>query len=419
MLDQATLQRHLRTLEARDESERRQAIRPLLDVDEQDWEAAPPQLVQSLVEALKRQLAAEPARATASREIVVILGKIGPRSKSAVAVLSELLSDKNPDVIREAVVVTLGKIGRAASSAVDRLVELSSSSRPALSIQTIRSIGSIGHLDERVRTTLVDLWRSSTQTPAVQVEVAIAVCKLGVRVPGLVASLTAAVVANQDAGIRKSAALALGWCDPNESDVVPGLLRAANADKNDDVRHAAEAALTRLGLSRKQAIRLCATQLAGSVHAEAALRLGGELAVNALITVLDDGDPDASEKAARVLGVLGELSRPAVPALRVALRSAHLEFRLAAAKSMWMITQEADEVTPVLVGLLREKRRTESQDEESRRRFLQTVIEALRRIGPGAKDAIPALVEKSKDKNRLISESALGALKEISPPRLK
>ena len=48
-------------------------------------------------------------------------------------------------------------------------------------------------------------------------------------------------------------------------------------------------------------------------------------------------------------------------------------------------------------------------------RYLQTVIEALWRIGPPAKAAVPALTHKAKDKNRLVSETAVSALKEIAP----
>src|SRR5262249_3159123 len=153
----------------------------------------------------------------------------------------ELLHEKNPDVIREPVVATLGKIGRGAGLTVDRLIDVLASCRPALAIQTVRSIGNIGHVDDRVHTTLVELWRSSGQAQTLQVEVGIALCKLGISVGGLVAALTSAVVANQDAGIRKSATMALAWCDPSEIDVVPGLLRAAQSDKNEDVRQTAEA----------------------------------------------------------------------------------------------------------------------------------------------------------------------------------
>src|SRR5262249_2163114 len=127
MLDLNALHRYLRALDASNDSDLRHAINPLKDIDEQDWAAAPPQIVQTLVEALKQQLLAEPARPGANREIVLLLGKIGPRSKPAIASLVELLHEKNPDGIREAVVATLGKIGRGAGSTVDRLLDLLSS----------------------------------------------------------------------------------------------------------------------------------------------------------------------------------------------------------------------------------------------------------------------------------------------------
>jgi hypothetical protein len=47
--------------------------------------------------------------------------------------------------------------------------------------------------------------------------------------------------------------------------------------------------------------------------------------------------------------------------------------------------------------------------------FLQTVMEALRRIGPPAKSAKPALLRKTTDKCRHISESARDALRSIEP----
>src|SRR5262249_53575408 len=150
MLDLNALHRQIRALDASNDSDLRQAIHPLKEIDEQDWATAPPQIVQSLVEVLKQQLLAEPARPGASREIVLLLGKIRPRSNPAIASLVELLHEKNPDGIREAVVATLGKIGRGAGSTVDRLIDLLSSCRPAVAIQTVRSIGCIGHVDDRV-----------------------------------------------------------------------------------------------------------------------------------------------------------------------------------------------------------------------------------------------------------------------------
>jgi HEAT repeat protein len=71
------------------------------------------------------------------------------------------------------------------------------------------------------------------------------------------------------------------------------------------------------------------------------------------------------------------------------------------------------------VRLLEEKGTTDLQGDESRRRFLQTVIEALGRIGPAAAAAVPALMKKTKDANRLVSQSAANALGRIVPASLK
>jgi HEAT repeat protein len=97
------------------------------------------------------------------------------------------------------------------------------------------------------------------------------------------------------------------------------------------------------------------------------------------------------------------------------LQDRDLFIRLAAAKSLWNITKKADVAVPALVDLLNRKQAAARDADETRRRFLQTVMEALRRIGPFAQEAIPALIEKTKDKNRMISESALSALKQIAP----
>ncbi len=93
-----------------------------------------------------------------------------------------------------------------------------------------------------------------------------------------------------------------------------------------------------------------------------------------------------------------------------------LDVRLAAVKGLWNITKTADVVVPALVDLLQvQKRAADLEAGETRRRFLQTVMEALRRIGPSATAAVSALTAMTKDNNRHIRESALSALQMIAP----
>jgi hypothetical protein len=121
------------------------------------------------------------------------------------------------------------------------------------------------------------------------------------------------------------------------------------------------------------------------------------------------------ETAIRILSSLGEGAAEAVPALTTLLRDKDRDVRLAAAKSLWNITKQPEVAVPVLVDLLGVKWAAGQASSESRRGFLQTVIEALRRIGPPAQAAVAALQAKTKYHNRLVSESAFRALHAIAP----
>jgi HEAT repeat protein len=174
----------------------------------------------------------------------------------------------------------------------------------------------------------------------------------------------------------------------------------------------AQAGLDQMGLTPEIAAHLCAKQLCNSCYAEAALRKSGAVAIPALIEALESDDAGAQVKAGRTLGCLGELGAAAVPALKALLNADGREVRLAAAKGLWNITNNAEIVVPTLVSLLD---KSWTADAEARRMFLQTVMEALGRIGPPAKSAKLALLRKTTDKCRHISESARDSLRSIEP----
>jgi HEAT repeat protein len=417
MLELAQLHQHIKTLHSGDESTRRQVLHTLRNHEPQEWEKVPEEVVHSLVEALKSQLLNGMKRPFLRQEVAIILGKIGAPSEPAIPQLIELVQEGVPDGIREAAAAALGKIGKKAKAAVDPLVHLLASGRSTLAIQAVRALCEIGCADHRVRNALTQLWLAPNQSQSSQVHVAIAFCKLKLEAVNLLKFLTHTLVASQDAGLRKLAAEALALCNKNKTDVVPALVTVALTDKNDDVRLVAQKSLDELGLSQEKAIQLCARQLHDSTYAEAALRKSGPQAVPALVLALKtEEEATTREKAARILGSLGEVALEAVPALTKTLTDKVVDIRLASAKALWNITKKADDIVPVLIDLLDEKKTAPLESSEERRRFLQTVIEALWRIGPAAKAAIPALNKKAKDDNRLIKESALSALKDIAPP---
>jgi HEAT repeat protein len=387
MPDLNGLHRHIQAARSGNGTSRRRAIQSLSQQEEQRWTGLPSEVIHPLVEALQQQLLEATNQQVFRQELVILLGNLGVHSEPAIPQLIELLQDRMPDRIRSEAATALGKIGMQARK----------------------------HAGQSIRIALVALWRSPNHTKYLHVRAAAALCRLKCDVPGLSSFLTSTVVADQDFALRVSAAEVLAWCSKDEVDVIPALLTAALTDKSEEVCQTAEASLDQLRLSRKKSIQLCARQLGTSLYAETALKSSGQLAVACLVEVLRKGDPKTREKALRILGNLGELAQAATPEVTKALHDKDPNNRLAAAKSLWNITKKSDDAVPVLIGLLKGKESKGEGDLESRRRFLQTVIEALRRIGSAAHDAIPALVAKTKDRNRLVSESAIRALRQIAP----
>jgi HEAT repeat protein len=415
MHDLPQLHRHILALDSGDETARRQALQSLRQHDEQAWATAPLEECESLVQALKGQLRSGMKRPSAQKEAATILGNLGPRSRSALPQLLELLREGVGEQVREAAATALGKMGKEARAAVGALVQLLADSRPALSAQAARALGNIGCADGRVRAALVRLWPPAPQLRAGSVQVAIALCKLHIPAEGLLGTVTRALMADQDPCLRKAAAEALAWCGKKETDVVPALLAASLGDTNEEVRQLAQAGLDHMRLAHGEAIGLCARQLGESSYAEAALRQSGQLAVPALLEALGREASATRVKAARTLGCLGEAAAAAAPALTAAVHDDDLDVRLAAVKGLWGITQTAEVVVPALVELLAGKGAAGLEAGEPRRRFLQTVMEALGRIGAPAAAAVPALTALAKDDNRHVRESALITLGKIAP----
>ncbi len=243
-------------------------------------------------------------------------------------------------------------------------------------------------------------------------------CKLQIHVDGVDAFLINTLFDNQGEALRIAAAEGLSWCGKNDGDIVPALLLAHTSDKSELVRATALTACTKLCLSHQNAIRACAKQLKESTRAEAALRKTGVPAIPALMDALSASDISVRLKATRILSGFGELASAAIKKLTTALHDDDAEIRLATAKCLWNVAKNADAVVPALVQLLTDKH-AERLDDEGRRMYLQTIIEALSRIGPNAVAAVPAIVIKIKDKNRLVSQSARQALNEIQPAKGK
>lgn len=416
MLTIHQLQKQILALQDVDDASRRQALQYIREYDEQEWATVPDPVIYDLVKALQGHILSVTKQSWAQKDIALILTNMGPRSKSALPQFIDLLQDGVPDHVREAAVNAIGRMGEEdAKSAVGPIVQLLSKARPALSAQAVSALGNLGCADERVRSVLVNLWLSPLQQQNCKTQTAISLCKLRIPVPNLLETLAKTLVANQEVNLRQAAAAALGWCSKNDSDVVPALLMASLSDKREEVRKTAQAGLDRMGLSNEKAAHLCSKQLGTSTYAEAALRKSGQVAVAYLIKALGSEDPAIQVKAAQILDSIGEAAAEATSALTTALHDENLDVRLAAAKGLWSITKSAEVVVPAFVDLLEAKDIANLEADETRRKFVQTIMEALSRIGPPAKAAVSVLTAWAKDKNRHIREAAVTALHSIAP----
>jgi HEAT repeat protein len=415
MLDQGQLRSQIQDFQGTDAAVRRQAVQVLKQYERQDWDAAPQGMVDGFVQAIQHELLHGVRRAMLRQSLLKILGNIGPASAPAVQPLVGLLQESTSDALREEVVIALGKIGAKAKSAAPLLFKMLPGCRALLAVQVILALNGIVGSDPKAGAALIELWLAPDHSSDSRMQVALALCKLGLEAKGLLPFLTHILASKQQSSIQQLAAEGLGWRSQNEVEVIPLLLLSALQDADEKLRQIAENSLKRLGLSHENAVALCAGQLKDSRHAEAALQKSGLLAVSVLIQALAGRKSPHREKIARILGHLGELAAPAVPALTLTLGDKNPHVRLAVAKSLWNITRNAGLTVPVLIDLLETSPCSSIESADARRQFLQTIIEALGRIGPAARAAIPALKKKVKDGNRLVSESAICALTVIAP----
>jgi HEAT repeat protein len=197
---------------------------------------------------------------------------------------------------------------------------------------------------------------------------------------------------------------------------VPALVKAARlrgaSPSGGAFRAEATKALGNIGAESPavvaELLRLLKEDADGSVRTEAAHALGiiGERAATAcraLVVVIGDlgGGDILRGEAAWALARVGPLAPGTSATLDAAVdgRSGHVSVR--AAEALWKISGDASRAILALVARFGDPAVREA------------AVQALYRIGPGAKAAVPALLIAMKSKDRLFRESVVMALRKI------
>jgi HEAT repeat protein len=133
----------------------------------------------------------------------------------------------------------------------------------------------------------------------------------------------------------------------------------------------------------------------------------GPEGVSILINALDDHHGELRIAAARALQKMGDEAEAGVPALVRALSAADRDLRIAAAEAIEAIGEGAAEAVPLLIDMLAE------EDWELR----TSAGRALAGIGPAAVEAVPALIGilEHREEEVALRKAAVHALGEIGP----
>jgi HEAT repeat protein len=264
--------------------------------------------------------------------------------------------------LRRSAAEGLGKVGAPAVAALSALVKDATENRDARCYAAF-ALGNIGHVGKDA-------------------------------VPALINALK-----DQDANVRWSAAAALGKIGPAAEDAVPALSDALK-DQNGSVRSSAAAALGTIGPAAKDTV-LALNDAVNDKYTNATGALDAILrstSVPELVTFLRGreyaGCRHLRAEAAEALGRIGPAARAAVPALIDALKDPEEPER-------HRDPEPSDRPAPV--------------ERAPARTVRDRAAEALGKIGPAAKDAVPALSRALNDPDKAVGTRAAEALGRIGP----
>jgi HEAT repeat protein len=389
--------------------------------------------VPGLIEALKDEKAAYWA--------CVILREIGPAAKAAVPALAAKLSDRSPDVRREAV-LALGNMNEGALPAVPQIAETLNDEHARTAATFV--LGELGKIPPAAEATIranaksndkflstVSLWALARVHPD---DVALR----RQATEQIVERLT-----DQDPFVRVAAARALAGLPPAPEITLPILEKALSNANPTTAQHALDALAT-LGapavprfveiLNRHKNLRLYVVYMLGQIGPAAAP------ATEALAKLAADENELLATEAVVALGKIGPAAKGAVPALCAALNRADCENAPAIVETLGEIGPAAAAAKPLVLKAIGGKdpslavvaawalTRLEPRSPNVVMRAVPVLLaglsaplpetrasaaEALAELGPWARASLPALRKAQHDESQAVRDAAAKAIKAI------
>jgi HEAT repeat protein/S1-C subfamily serine protease len=318
--------------------------------------------VPDLIQLLKKE-----SEAGVRRQAVEALNKIGPPEKKDLNLLTDGLTDTNPEV-RGYAATALGKLGRDGRIYLADLLKAKKDAESSVRQAVIRSLGQVGRYDKE---TVMDALKDGLKDGDKDVRVAAAdsIVVLGPTAGDI--PVLKECLKHQDSEVQMAGARALFNLGPEAKDAVPALLEALNRSKDDQARGTIMTTLGQIGAASKTAIpAILESMKVKELRPKAMVALGkigpeAKEAVPALVENLDDRDSRST--AINALGKIGKEAKIAVPKMAQLLSERDKDLRL-------------------------------------------TILTALKEIGPAAKEAVSAIGKCLDFKEKDVSLSALDVL---------
>jgi HEAT repeat protein len=339
-------------------------------------------------------------------EAAWVLEDIGPDAKAAIPALTAALEDEDSQV-RMVAADALGALGPDAKTAVPALTELLKDKEHRVWESSARALWRIDKDPAVVRPFIEQLGKGPNDWD--RLAAARVLGEIGPE-PGVILALVEALK-DKDWAVRSRAAESLGAIRPREKTVVTALLNVLE-DPSDHARFSAAKALWQIE-KHPRAIPALAQLLDGdpelgrqAVSLLAHIGPGAKAARAILIDMLASKS-DARVRAAEALWWIEKHPR-AIPTIIEVLNNKNWYYsvRCEACISLSKIGPPAREAVPALVTALTD------QEESVVRTFVPT---ALGGIGPAAQAAVPSLLDALEDEDLSLRSGAAEALKKIDP----